>query len=100
MAEVVHGIETDPDRRGGEPTVAGTRVPVRLIGHLVERTGASPADAADRYDLSLPDVHRALAYYYDNPDEMERWDRRDDELEARSLEADAETVDEVIDRVG
>lgn len=96
MPELAPGIDHHPDKQGGEPCVAGTRVPVRRIGHLVERHGATPAEIAEHYGISLSDVHRALAYYYDHPDEMERYEQRDRELER--LE-EAETFEEAHDRL-
>lgn len=89
MAELAPGIDRDPEKQGGEPCVAGTRVPVRRIGQLVDTDGFAPADIADRYDLSLGDVHRALAYYYDHPDEMAGYDERDRELASLAAESDS-----------
>lgn len=89
MPELVPGIDRESDKQGGEPCVAGTRVPVRRIGHLDEREGTDPGEIAERYDLSLSDVHRALAYYYDHPEEMERYDRRDRERKRRDEEAES-----------
>ena len=76
MPELAPGIDEDPDKQGGEPCVAGTRVPVRRIGHLADQE-IGPVEIADRFDLPVSDVHRALAYYHDHPDEMARYDRRD-----------------------
>lgn len=97
MAELAPGIVRDPDTQGGEPCVAGTRIPVRRIGHLAERADLTPAAIAERFELSLSDVHRALAYYYDHPDEMDAHDRRDEELERRAN--DAEPFAEARDRL-
>lgn len=99
MPEVVPGIDRDPDKQGGEPCVAGTRVPVRRVGHLVERRGDDPTEVAERYGISLGDVHRALAYYYDHPDEMQRYDRRDRDRAPDETTTDAETFEEARDRL-
>lgn len=91
MPEFAAGVDRDPDKQGGEPCVARTRVPVRRVGRLVEQHGRTPAEAAAHYELSVSDVHRALAYYHDHPEEMARYDRRDGELEHKSRADDVET---------
>lgn len=53
-----------------EPHVAGRRISVRQIYALVEERGADPETVADRFDLDVADVYRALAYYHDHPREM------------------------------
>jgi len=35
-----------------------------------------PEEVADRYDLDIADVYRALTYYYDNSEEMAAVRRR------------------------
>lgn len=37
---------------------------------LVEEQDIDPETVADRYDLDVADVYRALAYYHDHPREM------------------------------
>ena len=60
---------------GGDPRLDGTRIG---IIHIKERldAGDDVAQIATDYDIDLADVYHALAYYYDNPAEM-------DEIEAR-----------------
>lgn len=60
---------------GGDPRLDGTRVGVI---HVKERldAGDDPAQITTDYDIDLADVYHALAYYHDNPAEM-------DEIEAR-----------------
>lgn len=55
-----------------EPHIAGRRITVRTIHDRVEGRGSDPRTVADRFDLAIADVYRALAYYHDNPDEMRR----------------------------
>lgn len=97
MAELAPGIDRSPDKQGGEPCVAGARVPVRRIGHLADAEGFSPAAITERLDRSLSDVHRALAYYYDHLDEMEDYDARDRERARRA--ADTESFTDARDRL-
>jgi uncharacterized protein (DUF433 family) len=72
-------VKTD-DVLGGDPRLEGRRVSVLHVAELV-RAGYSPAYVADQLALSLAEVHEAMAYYYDNPDEMDALRERDAELE-------------------
>lgn len=72
-----------------EPHVAGHRVSVRRLHALVEKRGLEPRTVADRLDLDVSDVYRALAYYHDNPGEMHALDRRRDQRVEESLERGA-----------
>lgn len=56
-----------------EPHVAGRRISVIQIYDLVYGRGDSPERVAETFDLDIADVHRALAYYYDHEEEMERY---------------------------
>ena len=68
MAEIV----STADVLGGAPRVDGRRIGVHHIAKRVIDAGESPEQVAADYDLDIADVHRALTYYYDNPDEMRR----------------------------
>ncbi len=65
-------IETTPGVAGGKPRVAGHRITVEDIGIWHERLGRSADEIAADYDLSLADVHAALAYYFDHREEIDR----------------------------
>lgn len=73
---------------GGKARLDGLRVSVFQIGEQYTVAGASPEEIADQHAISLAEVHAALAYYYDHPDEMaairERRDQLVDELAERS----------------
>jgi len=73
-------IVTTEDVLGGKPRLAGRRVSVLQVAELVLDAGDDPATVADQLNLSLADVHEALAYYYANVDEMETQRRRREEL--------------------
>jgi uncharacterized protein (DUF433 family) len=68
-------VSTD-DTLGGEPRIEGRRVGVLHLATRVLDGGEPPADVAVDYDLDVADVYRALAYYYDDPEEMREWRRR------------------------
>ena len=71
-------IEATPGVRGGKPRVAGTRICVSDVVLWTEQ-GRSPDEiVADFPQLSLADVHAALAYYYDHRDEIDSQIRQSD----------------------
>lgn len=49
---------------GGKPRIAGHRITVQDIVVWHERMGQSVDEIASTYDLSLADVHAALAHYF------------------------------------
>jgi len=55
-----------------EPHLKGHRISVLTIRDRVEGRGLDPQTVADRHDLDLAAVYEALAYYHDNPQEMQR----------------------------
>jgi len=69
-----------------EPHISGRRVSVLTIHDRVNKHGLTPETVADRLDLDLADVHLALAYYYDNPRQMQ--DLEDEREQLRDLAAD------------
>lgn len=76
MAEQVHRIVTaEESDLHDEPHLEGHRITVRQLAALVEDEGLAPETVSDRYDLPLADVYRALTYYHDHPEEMERVER-------------------------
>ena len=54
---------------GGEPRIEGRRIGVLHVATRV-LDDETPEEVAADFDLDLADVYRALAYYYDHPDEM------------------------------
>lgn len=63
-------ITTDEKVLHGLPRVEGTRISVLHVYETVVDGDTDPAGAADALDLSLGEVYEALAYYYNNPEEM------------------------------
>lgn len=60
---------------GGEPRIDGTRVGVRHVVTMVLDGGRTAAYVADQLDISLAQVHAALAYYSANPEEVRAAER-------------------------
>ncbi|MFB6099718.1 MAG: DUF433 domain-containing protein [Candidatus Nanohalobium sp.] len=64
-------IVEDSDHSQGAPTVEGTGIRVVDIAEAYEHSGYSPDEITELYPgLSLSDVHSALAYYYENIDDL------------------------------
>ena len=64
-------IVRDDDHSDGAPTIEGTGIRVKDVAIAYERSGYDPDEITQLYpELSLSDVHRALAYYYDHIDDF------------------------------
>lgn len=74
MPKIIHPhITSDPKICGGSAIIGGTRFPVRSIVIYILRHGLTPEELVSRFPhLTLAQVHDALAYYYDNREEIER----------------------------
>jgi uncharacterized protein (DUF433 family) len=59
-------ITIDPDVRNGRPCIGGTTIEVAAIATARVVGGQEPEEIAADYELSLPQVYAALAYYYEN----------------------------------
>ncbi|MDZ7700723.1 MAG: DUF433 domain-containing protein [Halobacteriales archaeon] len=78
MSRIVH---TD-GVLGGEPRLEDRRVSVIQVADLLLDGDHDPAYVADQLDLSLAELHTAMAYYYDHPEEIARIRQRHAELES------------------
>lgn len=93
-------IAVDPDVLRGEPHIAGHRIGVSDVAIWVTYHGKSAEQIAREFDLSLGEVHAALAYYYDHKDaidEIAEADRRAEEMARRyphGWTADTDELDE------
>jgi uncharacterized protein (DUF433 family) len=77
-------ITKNPETYGGKACVAGHRIRVMDVVIWHENLGLSPDEIVVSYpELSLSDVHAALAYYFDNVDEVRNDIRHNDELAAQ-----------------
>jgi uncharacterized protein (DUF433 family) len=69
-AAIYPHIDRNPRILGGEPTVRGTRIPVRSLVTSLRRYG-TPAHVADAYALDLGVVEEGLAYDAAHRDEID-----------------------------
>lgn len=82
------------DVLGGDPRIEDHRIGVLQIYEEVEEGDRSPQTFADRYDLDVAAVYRALAYYHEHPGEMASVRRRRNR-HIEEAEADAVTPEEI-----
>lgn len=68
---VTQHIEITPGIAGGKPRIAGRRITVQNIAIWHERLGMSVAEISAEYDLSIAEIHAALAYYFDHRAEVD-----------------------------
>ena len=73
MPKVMHPhITNNPDVCGGSSTITGTRFPVRIIVGYILHQGLTPEELHAAFShLTLAAIYDALAYYYDNRDEID-----------------------------
>lgn len=74
-------IEATPGVCGGRPRIAGHRIRVQDIAAWHELQGMTPDEIVGGYpQLTLTDVHAALAYYFAHREQIEADIRADAEL--------------------
>jgi uncharacterized protein (DUF433 family) len=79
LARLGAGIESTPDVCGGDPRIAGTRLPVWTLEQY-RRLGLTEAQILDAFPgLRAADLVNAWAYVAAHPDEIERQIRENEE---------------------
>ncbi len=77
---IAQHIAKTPGVCGGRACIAGHRIRVMDIVVLHEMRGYCAAEIATTYPgITMADVHAALAYYFDNVEEIQNEFRRDEE---------------------
>ncbi|PZO57647.1 MAG: hypothetical protein DCF15_06565 [Phormidesmis priestleyi] len=80
-AVISEHIQITPGICGGKPRIAGHRIRVQDIVIAYEHQGMTPDEIVDDYpDISLADIHAALAYYYDHLEEIRQQIRDSEEF--------------------
>ena len=75
------GIVSTDGVMGGQPRIEGRRISVLQIVEWVHEEGMNPETVTTEFGLDMAETYRALAYYYENIDEMDAWrDRRERRL--------------------
>ena len=75
-------IVSTPDVLGGKPRIEGHRIGVTHIKAWKLSRGMTEAEIAEAYDLPLPAVYAAMAYYYEHKTEIDGQDTREAALVA------------------
>jgi uncharacterized protein (DUF433 family) len=80
MVDVIREhIEIVEGAGGPKPRIKGSRIRVQDVAIWHEKMGMSPDEIVQEYpQLTLADVHAALAYYWDHRDQIERRMAEDD----------------------
>jgi uncharacterized protein (DUF433 family) len=79
LARLGSGIESTPGVCGGDPCVAGTRIPVWTLEQY-RRLGLTEARILDAFpSLRAADLVNAWSYVADHPDEIDRQIRENEE---------------------
>jgi uncharacterized protein (DUF433 family) len=64
-------IVRDSEHSDGAPTIEGTGIRMKDVAVACDHSGYEPDEITQLYpDLSLGDVHRPLAYYYYNIEDI------------------------------
>ena len=80
-AVITERITKTPGVCGGKACIAGTRIRVMDIALMHEYSGMTADEIVFHLPtISLSDVHMALAYYYDNIEEIRQDIRQNDEM--------------------
>ncbi len=81
-----HIVRT-PETCAGLPRIEGTRISVNMIVREVVHGRLTPEEVLMRHKhLTLAQIHAALAFYFDNKDEVDAALKEGDELEAELRE--------------
>lgn len=87
VASIAEHIVATPGTCGGKPRITGHRIRVQDVALWHERLGYSVAEIVAHYpQLTLAEVHTALAYYYDHQEEIQQ-DIREAEALVETLKA-------------
>jgi len=85
MPKVLHPhITSDPAVCGGSARIAGSRFSVQIVVEYVLHQGVTPEELHATFPhLSLAAIYDALAYYYDNREEVDAEIKADADLDAQ-----------------
>lgn len=70
---------------GGDPRIEGHRIGVYHVYHRYVADGKSPEQIATAYDISVAEVHAALAYAFSNISAMRTIEERNQRLRDQSV---------------
>jgi uncharacterized protein (DUF433 family) len=88
--QAINYIVKTPGFRNGEPHIADRHISVEFIASLYVNHGAAAEEIAQAQELTPAQVHAALAYYYDHPDEIQAIWAEHQRITAEHAPSDAE----------
>ena len=71
VAQSINLIATNPEVRGGRPCIAGTGLRVTDVVMATIFHNRTPGEIASDYEITLAQVHAALAYYYQHKTDID-----------------------------
>jgi uncharacterized protein (DUF433 family) len=71
VIQSINLVAINPQVRGGRPYIVGTTVTVADVAIVKIYHGQDADGIAEWFDLTLPQVYTALAYYYDHKSDMD-----------------------------
>lgn len=77
-------IVTTTDVLGGDPRIENSRIGVLHVYQRYVDGGETPEEIATAYDISIAEVHTALAYAFSNPAEMHALESRNRDVYEQS----------------
>ena len=77
-----HHLDMTPGVAGGKPRIAGSRITVQDVAIWHEFMGQSADEICAERNLTLADVHAALAYYFDHREEIDSTIKADEDFVA------------------
>ncbi len=86
MPKVLHPhISSDSTVCGGSPRIVRTRFSVRVVVGYILHQGLTPEELHTAFPhLSLAAIYDALAYYYDNREDIDAEIKADSDLDAQA----------------
>lgn len=90
-------VET-PGTCGGRPRIAGRRVTVENVAVWHERMGLEADVICSEYNLTLGQVHAALAHYFENREAIDRSIREGDVMVESLRSSNASPLQEKLAR--
>jgi uncharacterized protein (DUF433 family) len=73
-------IVKTPEVLGGDPRIEGHRIGVYHVYQRYVEGDDTPEEIATAYEISVAEVHAALAYAFSNPEEMREIEARNQSL--------------------
>ena len=71
VVQSINLIATNPEVRGGRPCIAGTGLRVTDVVMATIFHNRTPGEIASDYEITLAQVHAALAYYYQHKTDID-----------------------------